>query len=593
MVSIARHAKISVQDTTTISKYILARVKQLGVKDVFGVPGDFNLHHLDNIEQDPDLNWRGNTNELNGAYAADGYARIVGASFFVSTCGVGELSALNGLAGSYAEQIPVIHLVGTPSTKATASGRILHHTLGPGHLPNCFPDIAKNVTCAQVNVSSKTTAQDIDRAIETCIRRNQPIYISLPQDLVNLVVDASSLGVALNFSQKPNYIAMEEIVVDHITKLLQQAKNPVVIFDAGASRDHIAAECEQLIDALPNVPYFVSSMGKGSVNEHRKNFAGCYAGNLSLASISRSFESADLVLFVGHLATDMNTGMFSFDTDHQKVIELHAEYTLVRGGRFEPCGMKNMLPNLISALKKVQVSSQAEIPRDLALPEPQMSRSAIGPVSYPFFWSTVQKWLREGDCIFAEPGTCGFGITDLKLPKNATVGVQYLWASIGFGTAAMCGGAMALKSLNDGRRCVGFLGDGSYQMSFAEVSNLIRFDLDATIFLINNNGYTVEKYLHGVKARYNSINTAWRYTETLQFFGGDKELCWTVDTEEQLVQLMQDPKFLRDKGVKFVEVKVAEFDAGRLLTQVCKASGRWDEVSQLPVDFDENGKAYA
>ena len=577
--------------TTTISKYILARVKQIGIKDVFGVPGDFNLHHLDNIEEDPDLTWRGNTNELNGAYAADGYSRIVGASYFVTTCGVGELSALNGLAGSYAEQIPVIHLVGVPSTKATASGKILHHTLGPQHSPNIFPDIAKNVSCAQVNVSSHTTAEDIDAAIETCIRRNQPIYISLPQDLVNMPVASSNLNEPLNFAQPQNYMAMEAIVIDLIVKLLQTANSPVLIYDAGASRDHLREECENLIQALPKVPYFVSSMGKGSVTEHRQTFAGCYAGNLSLASVAAAFESADLVLFIGHLATDMNTGMFSFNTEGQKVIELHADYTLVRGGKFEPCGAKNMLPNLIAALKKVEISSEVSIPEDLALPDVPASQES-GKVSYPFFWSTIQKWLRKGDCIFAEPGTCGFGITDLKLPENAIVGVQYLWASIGFGTAALCGGAVAVKNVCKDRRCIGFLGDGSFQMSFAEISSLVRFKLDATIFLINNDGYTVEKMLHGATTNYNSINTKWRYTETLQYFGGDKDLCWVIDSEQKLQDLMVDPKFLQDEGVKFVEVRVAEFDAGRLLTQVCKGAGRWDENTGMPIDFDEHGKPY-
>lgn len=557
------------------------------------MPGDFNLNFLDHVEDDADLNWVGNTNELNGSYAADGYSRVMGCSFFVSTCGVGELSALNGFAGSFAEQIPVIHLVGTPATKAIKAGKIMHHTLGPGHSPECFPNIWKSVTVQQVNVNESTTPEQIDVALETCIKRNQPIYISLPQDLVNMPLPAKNLKTPLNFDQPGNYLAVEAIVIDHIVNLLKSAEAPVLLFDAGAARDHILAECDALLNVLPNVPYFVSSMGKGSVTELLPNFAGCYAGKLSLLSVREAFESSDLVLFVGHIPTDMNTGMFSYDTTNQKVIELHAQYTLVRGGKFDQCGMKNMLPNLVSALQKEQITSSVAIPTDLALPEIAASEQ-VGVVRYPFFWHAIQSWLQNDDIIFAEPGTCGFGITDLKLPLGATVAVQYLWASIGFGTAALVGGAVAARAIAPARkrRVIGFLGDGSYQMSFNEISNLVRYDLDATIFLINNRGYTVEKFLHGVRREYNEINSNWSFHKTLEYYGGSSNGSRVIDSESALASLLQDTEFNSGRGVKFIEVRVATMDAGRLLTQIVKQSGRWDETKSEPIDFDEHGKAY-
>lgn len=52
--------------------------KEHGVTDVFGVPGDYVYPVLDAIVDDPEITWRGNCNELNAGYAADGYARIKG-----------------------------------------------------------------------------------------------------------------------------------------------------------------------------------------------------------------------------------------------------------------------------------------------------------------------------------------------------------------------------------------------------------------------------------------------------------------------------------------------------------------------------------
>lgn len=84
----------------------------MGINHIQGVPGDFNLNLLDHIYHVDGLEWTGNTNELNAAYAADGYGRVHGAGCVVTTHGVGELSALNGIAGAMTEQVKVIHVVG-------------------------------------------------------------------------------------------------------------------------------------------------------------------------------------------------------------------------------------------------------------------------------------------------------------------------------------------------------------------------------------------------------------------------------------------------------------------------------------------------
>jgi indolepyruvate decarboxylase len=86
----------------------------------------FLFRSTDATYSEPGLRWIGCCNELNAAYAADGYARVKGAGAVCTTYGVGELSALNGIAGAYAEHLPV--LVGMPPTAAQAARSVLHHT---------------------------------------------------------------------------------------------------------------------------------------------------------------------------------------------------------------------------------------------------------------------------------------------------------------------------------------------------------------------------------------------------------------------------------------------------------------------------------
>src|SRR3984957_8520168 len=101
--------------TKTVIQYVLSRLHDIGVDHVFGVTGDYSFPINDAICKDSRINWVGCCNELDAAYAADGYARIKGVGALCTTYGVGELSAINGVAGSYAEHLPIFHLVGTPN----------------------------------------------------------------------------------------------------------------------------------------------------------------------------------------------------------------------------------------------------------------------------------------------------------------------------------------------------------------------------------------------------------------------------------------------------------------------------------------------
>jgi indolepyruvate decarboxylase len=62
----------------TVIEHVLSRLNDIGVTDVFGVPGDFAFPVNDAVFNYPKMQWIGCCNELNAAYATDGYARIKG-----------------------------------------------------------------------------------------------------------------------------------------------------------------------------------------------------------------------------------------------------------------------------------------------------------------------------------------------------------------------------------------------------------------------------------------------------------------------------------------------------------------------------------
>ena len=116
----------------TVADHLVDRLAELGVDRVFGVPGDYGLALLDHVVAHPTVRWTGTTNELNAGYAADGYARLRGVGALCTTFGVGELSAINALAGSFAEHVAVVHVVAAPALAKQAQHRAVHHTLGDG-----------------------------------------------------------------------------------------------------------------------------------------------------------------------------------------------------------------------------------------------------------------------------------------------------------------------------------------------------------------------------------------------------------------------------------------------------------------------------
>jgi len=160
----------------TVGDYLLDRLAELGVTEIFGVPGDYQLEFLDHVIAHPRVRWVGGANELNAGYAADAYGRLRGMAALVTTFGVGELSAANAIAGSYAEHVPVVHIVGPPSKDTQGARLIVHHTLGDGDFEH-FLRMSREITCAQANLVPATATREIDRVLSEVREQKRPGYL--------------------------------------------------------------------------------------------------------------------------------------------------------------------------------------------------------------------------------------------------------------------------------------------------------------------------------------------------------------------------------------------------------------------------------
>ncbi|KIK85594.1 hypothetical protein PAXRUDRAFT_831956 [Paxillus rubicundulus Ve08.2h10] len=486
------------EEEITISDYLLARLEQLGVTSIFGVPGDFNMPFLDYVEDHPVIQWIGNCNELNAAYAADGYARVKEHSIgvVVTTFGVGELSAINGIAGAFSEMVPVLHVVGVPSTVQLKTRPLLHHTLGDGRF-DAYTKAAEQVTTSQAMLMDKNhAAAEIDRILTDCITRARPVYLTLPSNMVSEKISARRLKVPLLRAPPVNQPDVEAFVLDEIVKLVAEADEDVIILvDACVIRHDVQEEVKELLIST-RFPVYAAPMGKTAVSEEYDRYGGIYIGSISDPAIKERVETARLILSIGALKSDFNTGMFTYSIPTSRTVELHSDHTLVRYAQFPRIGMKHLLPKLSARLRQYQQGAGELVLR----PKLEVPKEHGDAITHAYFWPRVGKFFKRRDVIVAETGTSSFGILDVPLPDQSVFVSQILYGSIGWTVGSTLGAAIAARDKKLGRVIL-FIGDGSLQLSVQELSTIIHHELKPIIFLINNQGYNIERNLHGMDRR--------------------------------------------------------------------------------------------
>ncbi len=428
----------------TLGRYLWERLHQVGVDTIFGVPGDFNLQFLDSIYLTPGLKFITNQNELNAAYAADGYARVKGApGCLVTTHGVGELSALNGVAGAMSESVKMVHVVGQTTKAMQSNHMMIHHSIGrkPDH--QTYNKCSEPVRYAAAELwDIEKAPAEIDRVIRECFIKSGPVYIFLPLDLSAEEVDASLLDTPIDIAPHVDAEA-QEAAVSAITSALISAKHPSIIIDALVQRFDAVPETRQLVEKL-QVPFFSANMGKGIVDETSPYYVGLWNGAVGTPGVREAAESADLMLTLGYLPADTNSGGFSRKIDESKTIHINPHTVMVFGKEYLNISIKPLLAALVAALPS---EPQHDIPKAV-LPPPRTPRDRDAThITQSWLWPQIEEFLKPGDIIVGETGTSVFGLCDITFPPSVQFIAQIYYGSIGYATAAILGIETARKEL--------------------------------------------------------------------------------------------------------------------------------------------------
>lgn len=506
----------------TVGQYLFDCLKLEGITEIFGVAGDYNFTLLDTLERYKGIRFIEGRNELNSGYAADGYARIKGMSALITTFGVGELSACNAIAGANSEHVPIIHIVGAPPEKDQKEHKLMHHTLMDGNF-DVFRKVYEQITAYTAVLTQENAKIEIQAAIRMAKEKKKPVYLVVADDIVNKPIRVRDTPVS---SRPTTNLKTLQAAVNHVHQVLESAHRPVILIDVKTMRFGLQTEVLQLADAM-NVPVATMMYGKGAFDETHPNYIGMYLGSFGCPEVQSTVENADCIIAIGMIWADTNTANFTAKLNPLVTINIQPDVVKVAEAEYP-----NVLAaDMLLAVQKVGYKGQG-LAEKLSFPYDQFTTNADGPLLASGYYPRFQRMLKESDIVIAETGTFYNGMAEVRLPSNVTYIGQGGWQSIGYATPSAFGAIMAAPE----RRVLLFTGDGALQLTAQEISSMLYYGCKPIIFILNNDGYTIEKYLN-VKTdgqKYNQI-PRWSYTRLAEVFGGNA-FTVTVRTYRELDQ---------------------------------------------------------
>jgi indolepyruvate decarboxylase len=296
------------------------------------------------------------------------------------------------------------------------------------------------------------------------------------------------------------YIGIRDVAVNAVVSEIDGARTACIVPGILLSRLGLNAQASHLVKAF-NLPFATMFGDESVLDESLTNYIGMYDGRLMNEEVRAFVEGCDLVLGIGAKLTDFNSGSFTAMIDRSKSINILHHSVRVGEAVYNNVEMKDVLTALAAKVTRRDL----EITKALSLGEPLGSRNEKITVEY--LYPRWEAMLRDGDILATDIGTSSMGMAFAKMPKGSTFHNQTLSGSIGWATPASFGAALAAPK----QRTVLITGEGSHQWTVQEISQFHRFGLKPLIFVLNNEGYLIERLLcKNPESYYNDV-AKWNY----------------------------------------------------------------------------------
>ena len=524
--------------------YLIKKLEELGINHFFGLPGDYNFNILYAVENNPNTTWVGCTNELNAGYAADGYARMNGFGAVITTYGVGELSAINAIAGSYSENIPVISIVGVPASKCLEDKTLVHHNF---QNVDCyaFYEAHKPVTEASTYLTRDNAKLEIDRILKVFVKERKPVYVAIPLDVAKMEI--SDREVSYEWTSDSETL---KAVANKIATKINKSKNPVILGDSLIKKFDAKLEYKEFVEHT-KIPVTNFMMGTNLVDMDWEKYLGGYYSQFRNPIAQKHLENTDCLIAVGAVYSDLNAFGFNLPYKINEHIAIYGTYCYVDGVRFDNVKMSDVL-EAVTKLTDTKDIRIEQVSIGYACKQAENK-----PLSSDYIYPRLQEFIKENDIVVAETGIVPNGVCQMKFPNNVDMQTQTLWGSIGWATPATLGVCLA-KPKN---RVILITGEGSHQLTAMEIGNMMRRGIKPIVIVLNNEGYTIERLLSdNIEDEFNNIMQM-NYSKFARVFEGD---VWStrVTTEEDFDKALKVTQIMNK--LCYIEICTEKLDTPAL-----------------------------
>jgi indolepyruvate decarboxylase len=489
----------------SIGQYLIRRLQDYGLKDIFGIPGDYILTFYGQLEKSP-INVVGCTREDCAGFAADAYARITGLGAVCVTYCVGGLSVCNSTAGAYAEKSPVVVISGSPGLEERVNNPLLHHKVRDFRTQvEVFEKLC--VACAELN-DPVVAFREIDRVLAAAVRFKRPVFIELPRDMVEVVPHITHTYHPVVHDSDPQAVAE---AAAEAADLLANAQRPMIVAGIEIHRfglqDKVIALAEQM-----GVPMAATLLGKSVVPEKHPLYIGLYEGAMGHAEVTRYVEDSDCLLLLGTFMTDLNLGIFTANLDPARCIYVTSEQLRIRHHHYHGVELGDFLDKLAECRPQ---TVRREIPADLRPEREPFVLKPDAPLTIRRMIARLDEQIDEETIVIADIGDSLFAATELTIHQRTEFISPAYYTSMGFSVPASLG-AMTARPKS---RVLVICGDGAFQMTGMELSNIVRNGHAPVVLVLDNHGYGTERFLHAGHWKYNEIQP-WKYSQLPALLGG-------------------------------------------------------------------------
>ncbi len=540
----------------TIGDYLIRRLQDYGIGDIFGIPGDYILSFYSQLERSP-INVIGCTREDNAGFAADAYARVKGMGAVCVTYCVGGLSVCNSIAGAYAEKSPVVVLTGSPGLGERVNNPLLHHLVRDFRTQL---EVFEKLCVAGTELNDPLIAfREIDRVLDAVSRFKRPGYIEIPRDLVGAIPAAPHKFETIETASDPD--ALDEAVTE-AAHWISTCKKPVIIAGVELHRFGLQDELLALAEGS-QIPMTATMLGKSVIRETHPLYAGLYEGVMGREEVTRFVEESDCVILLGTFMTDINMGIFTANLDPGKCIYATSEQLRIRHHHYHDVRLDDFMQALVK-------SRPAAPPR---VPPPNPNREGTKfevqpdePIIIERLIARLNESLDDNTVVIADVGDALFAATELVVKQRTEFISPAYYTSMGFSIPATLGALVANPNL----RAVTLVGDGAFQMTCLELSTIVRRGLNPIVIVLDNKGYGTERQLHPGDFEYNNIQP-WNYSRLTEVIGGGTG--YEVRTEGEFDQALAKA-WADTSGLSLIQVHLPLDDCSQALARLGEKLGQ-------------------